>query len=210
MTALRQLRLGLDLDGVFANFNRHAAHLLREVSGRALIENCDDFLPDVWDWFPAVGYRASEIAKMWECIEKRPDFWLTLDPLAGAIETLKQVSRLHGTELWFLTRRPGATAHHQSVEWLARRAIRYPHVIIVNDIKDKGRLASALGLDVYVDDHPETLVEMEKASPTTRLVLFHAPYNAWAQRELNEKYGVHLVEGHGELRVLFRRWFGGT
>lgn len=206
---MKNLRLIFDLDGVVADFNSSAARTFAEVTGRKLID-ADPWLPPVWNWFPAVGYRAEEIAAFWREVERRPDFWLTLRTLPDAAPTIKALKCLQGVDIFFLTNRPGASAHRQSVHWLIEHGIPHPQVITVYHDDEKGEISAALKADVIVDDKPGNLLAVYKYSPKTRLVLYEAPYNQGEKDDLVMRYKAHTVDSQPALRTLVRSWFGGA
>jgi hypothetical protein len=64
-------------------------------------------------------------------------------------------------ELMFVTSRPetrGDTAQAQSYRWLAAQGYETPSVFVVHG--SRGKIASALALDVLVDDRPENCLDV--------------------------------------------------
>lgn len=184
------LHIGLDLDGVFANFNDHPdkggmAALLIETSGRNLFPK-DWKGPDTWHWWGALGYKKSEADVAWEAIRTRADFWLALNPYpdtAWALHRLSTLVSTRGVRYTFLTTRPGTSAHWQSVRWLRLHGMPEPQVIICPSSESKGVLAKALGLDAYVDDYPPNIEAVWRFSPDTAARLYAQPWNKDAQVE---------------------------
>ncbi len=162
----RMYHLGLDVDGVFANWNIAAGTMIRKASGRDLIPS--PFRdPDVWEWPAAYGYTAAEETAMWQLIMLSPNFWELIPAYHGArtcLEAIDRQQRIGKLRTTFITSRPGRTAHAQTVRWLIEHGIDAPQVCIAEDAKAKGDLASALYLDALVDDHGPNLLQVKKLS----------------------------------------------
>lgn len=180
-----QLRLGLDLDGVFADFNTAFGQLLTRTTGRDLLPPERPWLPPVWHWWKDLGYTEAEAEDAWadvrsggfwdrlESYHAKPameDFgwWLALQANAGLLTT------------YFLTTRPGVTAHAETVWWLQSQFAGkgsgfVPQVIIANDALHKGKLAQVLGLDLYFDDY---WINVGYTRGHCATYLVEQPYNA--------------------------------
>lgn len=218
-TAAHPLRLGLDLDGVFVDWNGQPgpngwgfARLLTELTGRDLFPKPGPFTPTTWSWFKALGYKPSELDKAWAHINRTPGWWLGLPPVdidnLDTAQTLTLVDRLCSAEQvlpTFLTQRPSATAHWQSVQWLVEQGLHRPQVCITSNPVDKALLCRTLRLDVLVDDYYENLDAVFLHAPDTRRVLLARPWNleSLPRQMLN---GTHIVYSQPELRALIQRW----
>lgn len=169
-------RLGLDVDGVLANFNAGFVQVLRAVSGRALCP--DDYDPVVWDWPQHVGYTDEEVSEAWEAVKAVTAFWSQLPPLPGALDFLGKVQAWTQAsptrELYFITARPGNYVKQQSEWWLRRAGITNPTVLVTGD---KAGACAALRLTHYVDDCFKNFSNFPVACPQTRAILRLATYN---------------------------------
>ena len=95
--------------------------------------------------------------RLWQHVTEIPDFWQSLSEIEpGSIARLAQLAAERRWEVIFLTKRPqtaGATAQVQSQRWLESKGFSLPSLFVVQG--SRGRIASALSLDVFVDDRPE-------------------------------------------------------
>jgi uncharacterized HAD superfamily protein len=201
-------RIGLDLDGVFADFNTTFAATLANVSGRALIP--EPWTPTVWDWPQAHGYTAKEIAAAWHAVDDDPLWWSTLTPYPQAttiLQALNQLLRAQRIAATFLIARPSPTAHWQSVDWLRRYGIDWPQVCITKHTISKGLLAKGLHLDLLVDDSVDNLLSAAELKPGILLALKTMPYNARPaiRRPLEALSGVTVCDTLGDVLTVVTR-----
>lgn len=177
----RPLVLGLDVDGVLAEFTKAFVDVLARVTGRDLRSpHWRDELAGFWDIGAQLGYRRSQVRAAWHWIENSPDFWASLPPLPAAALTLRQLAEAASRDRiipFFLTCRRSHTAHYQTVDWLQRHGYPAPTVVLAKYAFDKGRLASLLHLDLMVDDYDENITAIRRLSPTTTPVLHLQPWN---------------------------------
>lgn len=151
------MRFGIDCDGVLANFNRSYAHVLYHVTDKWLFpwtptqEPGDEHIT-VWDWDLHYGYSKIEVSTTWNYINDRPDFWSTLDELPDCKvlrDLMPELAINH--EVYFITARPGPTTKWQTEDWLIRHLdVCFTPTVLIT--KEKGPVARALELDVFVDD----------------------------------------------------------
>jgi uncharacterized HAD superfamily protein len=167
----RKRKIGIDVDGVLANFNDDYGRILVETSGRNLIPanfTIDDI--DTWHWEKKLGYTAKEVDAVWRVIDTHPFFWSALRALPGA----RHLTALNAHDVYFITSRPGVTAKQQTENWLVAHGIFRPTVLISSK---KGPVVAGLDLDFFVDDKLENCVEVEAAAPNTRVYLLDYKYN---------------------------------
>lgn len=182
---MKPLKLGLDLDGVFANFNDAFMRELIQVTGhdkRPVLPEGQTWEPSTWNWMADLGYSKTEVERTWASVDRQPLWWATLDPLQDAHHALIEISSLIGrlqVEAVFMTTRHSPTAHAQSVAWLRDRfAVRVcPQVCICANSESKGLMTKALHLDLVLDDYTPNLLASKRHSPETRVVLFDRRWN---------------------------------
>jgi hypothetical protein len=157
------LRIGCDLDGVLADMDsalaRHAAMLFGG-------DQPDAGEPDAIsaDSLPAVtlNLTARQQRLLWQHVRSVKDFWETLHEIeSGAVARLADLAAAMRWEVIFLTKRPdtdGRTAQVQSQRWLETNGFPLPSVFVVRG--SRGRIASALALDVVVDDRLENCLDV--------------------------------------------------
>jgi hypothetical protein len=180
------LRVGLDLDGVVANF-KSAFETAASEAGVPLpggdVERA------------AVDPLSSrDVKRIWEYVKRTPNWWVRLAPYEPA-----QITRLYDTarrlrwEVVFMTRRPttaGDPVQFQSQWWLEQQGFYYPAVMTVPG--SRGELANALRLDVIVDDQIHNCVDVISAS-TAKAVLLHREARDLAVEEHAVSRGIGVV-----------------
>ncbi len=169
------MRIGLDVDGCLADFNKAYIQLVKEVSGKDLFG--PNYVPTTWAYPEEVGYSAETVQAAWDTIMTNKSFWFTLEPLDGMFEFLEWIGRddhdiVH--DLYFVTSRPGAMAKLQTEAWFAQWDI--PSTVLISS--DKGLCCAALKLDVMIDDKLENISDIVLTSGCkTRPYLLDQPWN---------------------------------
>ena len=197
-------RLGLDLDGCFSDFC--TAHAL------SLIEKFGDRMPEgwmihpeiafpVWAWEYHHGYTKVEVDEVWADHMKDENFWADLPAYHTAEDSLILLNDTPDIEVIFITNRRGFGAKEGTELWLRGMGYSNPTVLLC---RDKVPLISALSLDFYLDDKPETIIELATqcardqmfvdtlgAAPSFRcnnhIYLQSAPYNMTTSMPPNVK-----------------------
>jgi hypothetical protein len=170
------MRLGFDLDGTLADLHAalaaEAARLFPNLDAAALPQSiapttapepdADGADSEDAPVFSAHTLTARQQRELWRAVCARANFWETLDEIEpGALARLYRVVRDRRWELIFLTSRPetaGDTAQLQSHRWLAAHGFPAASVFVVHG--SRGKIASALALDVVVDDRPENCLDV--------------------------------------------------
>ena len=159
------LRVGVDLDGVVADF-RSAFEAAAAEAGVAV-------RPGDVERTVADPLSSREIKRIWEHVQRTPNWWVRLQPYEPAqIARLYETSRRLKWEVVFMTRRPataGEPVQFQSQWWLEAQGFFYPAVVTVPG--SRGELANALRLDIVVDDQVHNCVDVIGASTAKALLL---------------------------------------
>ncbi len=165
--------IGVDIDGVLADFNAAFINLVIQETGRDLFPPRPFDIP-LWNYPEHYGYDQEEIAKVWGVIEHSPIFWQTLPYYPDTYDSAKYLRQQMelGHDVYFVTSRPGLTAKVQTERWLRRLALS-PTVLISSL---KGLCAKALRFDAYIDDKWENAVDAARTGTATTLL--SRPWNA--------------------------------
>jgi uncharacterized HAD superfamily protein len=172
------MRIGIDLDGVLADFNTPFIALVEKHTGIKLPAPSATY-PDVWDFHIAGGVTKAQASAMWEDI-KTSYFWAKQQPVPGALEALKLVNALaqepYFWNVYFITSRHGERAKWMAEAWLCMAGIDNPTVLIAHQ---KGGVVGGLELDAFIDDKPENIRDAYNgtADGNIHLFLVDAPYN---------------------------------
>jgi 5' nucleotidase, deoxy (Pyrimidine), cytosolic type C protein (NT5C) len=173
------LRIGFDLDGVLADMDAALLHQAHGVFGEEAVRamqqhgadepaapsndpNSPDDPADTGAPVVRLDMAPRQQQRLWQHVATIEDFWQSLDEIEpGVIARLAQMASQRRWEIIFLTKRPrtkGATAQVQSQRWLESKGFPLPSVFVVQG--SRGRIASALALDVVVDDRPENCYDV--------------------------------------------------
>ena len=175
------LRLGIDLDGVLADFvsafNALAFDLLGVQAPPA----------DCWDYMKKGGMTRRQEEQLWDHVRDSPNFWSSLQPYS---ETPRVLPRLASTThaIYFITSRRSPTAKVQSEDWLMKMGHPRPTVCISSQ---KGLLCRALRITHFLDDHTANVQQVLTDSPATSAYLLTRPWN----RPLDGVQSISTVEG---------------
>jgi hypothetical protein len=180
------MRLGFDLDGTVADLQaalaREAAALFPDIDPSTLPQSLSPAAPsdgpDAGETaevgqspaaptapdtkFSTSVLSARQQRALWSAVCAQVNFWETLAEIEpGALARLSRLVAERRWEVIFLTSRPetaGDTAQMQSHRWLTAQGFSSPSVFVVHG--SRGKIASALALDVLVDDRPENCLDV--------------------------------------------------
>lgn len=154
------MRLGVDSDGVLADFDKSLIDGYNEAFGTDLKYKQITH----WDAFEELtGWTHKQ---WWDWVVKdHPRIFLDAPPLPGALAGM-QALRARGHELCIITAKPNWAAAHM-VEWLHKHDIPYDELHITSK-------KSYVECDVYVDDGPHNLIDFK--DNTDALAIQYAPW----------------------------------
>jgi hypothetical protein len=183
------LRLGIDIDGVLADFRSAFRDTARECLRRDVLVSSGDEKATV---------DPVDIERVWNHIARSSNWWMGVRAYEPAeIAQLYALSRARKWEVCFLTKRPasaGDTVQFQTQWWLEQQGFYLPAVITVPG--SRGDLANALRLDLAIDDQFVNCAEIIGAGPTKALLMLRDPDPAIRQHAIDR--GVGVVSKLGE------------
>lgn len=160
------LRLGIDLDGVVADFNRGWTAAYNDRFGTELAPE----MVTAWD-SPLELTHFVDMQAFWEWARDHGghSVFRHLEPYPTAVDTLRGMNR-DGHDIVIITAKPD-WAVHDTLEWLADHRIPTREIHIT---EEKYRIAC----DVYLDDSPLQVPELVAKSPLGATVCrFVRPWN---------------------------------
>ena len=189
------LRLGIDIDGVLADF-RAAFRKASKVSVGHAIDDQGD---------PKASLGQREAKRVWEQIARTPNWWMTLEPYEpDQVARLYQLTRAAGWEVFFLTNRPasaGDTVQFQTQWWIERQGFYLPAVLTVPG--SRGEVANGLRLDLVIDDLIMNCVEVVSASTAKALLMMRNGDRAAEKHAIDR--GIGVVPNLAEALVVIER-----
>lgn len=179
------LRIGVDVDGVLADF-RSSFHVAAVRALRREVPNPNDSPQSVGPLAP------QDVRRVWDYIGKTQNWWMDVEPYEPEqIARLYSLTRAAGWEVFFLTKRPpsaGDSVQFQTQWWIERFGFYLPAVLTVPG--SRGDIANGLRLDLVLDDQLINCVEVVSATPTKALLMQRTPDKAARDQAIDRGIGV--------------------
>ena len=185
------LRLGFDLDGVFADLGAELGASDLELTDSESTRDHPASVPEDTATQEVAGIEApverpfetphlkGAGREVWDRVCTTENFWESLEEIEpGAVRRLAELARERKWEVIFLTSRPtteGDTVQVQSQRWLERHGFQLPSVFVTHG--SRGRIASALTLDLVVDDNPENCLDIVMESEARAILVWRGEAN---------------------------------
>jgi hypothetical protein len=176
------LRLGVDVDGVVADFRS----AFRRLAERELGRPPDDVEAEL---------SKTDVERLWRAVANVPNWWLDIpahEP--DQIARLYAEARRGRWEVFFLTSRPpsaGDSVQLQTQVWLEKQGFYLPSVL-TTPAGSRGELARSLRLDLAIDDRMVNCIEIISAS-NSKAVLITRGAQEPRLRDTAEARGVGVV-----------------
>jgi 5'(3')-deoxyribonucleotidase len=166
MAQQRRLRLGIDLDGVVADFNAGWIERYNAQFGSELLPEH----VDIWD-APTLLTHFTNMSEFWTWARTAgggASIFRVLQPYHGAIEALGRLSERDHVVI--VTTKP-RFAVHDTYEWLAEHRVPTTEVHIVDD-------KSEVACDVYLDDADHNIEALLRARPASLVCRYVRPWGS--------------------------------
>jgi len=175
---LNPLRVGIDLDGVLAQFDAPALELMRQIQPTGIADVVFDDIthPDTWGWPAKYGVTPATSREFWKRVcTSDTAFWNRLPVTSEVDMSLKRLLDGPDIQTYYVTSRPfAAIAATQS--WLDR--FGFKGTLIVVKSGTKGHVVNALGLHALIDDKMENLTDvLESCKRSCVPILLSKPWN---------------------------------
>lgn len=162
----RQFVLGVDLDGVVADFARGLKPVAAEWLGIAEQQLTDEISYGFGEWGleAAGGYDA-----LHRFAVKERELFARLPPVAGAPAALRRLDTIPEIRIRIITHRLYIHWFHkeairQTTEWLERHGIPYWDLCFMRD-------KAAVGADLYLEDSPDNIRALRATGHETIVVV---------------------------------------
>ena len=217
------MRIAFDLDGVLADLETVLSEAAQAMFAESAPPGSDspiaddpnatlqaasaDPTPDDEPVPPMVHQLSpAQQRRLWRHVLETENFWETLNETeSGVIGRLAVLALERRWEVIFVTQRPssaGDTCQLQSQRWLARHGFALPSVYVIRG--SRGKVATALDLDVVVDDRPDNCLDVVLDSRARAFLVWRgdpsapAPANA---RRLN----IEVVQSVGDCLTMLTK-----
>jgi len=177
------LRLGIDVDGVLADFRTSFRTLASKELGHRGGADVEAEL------------SKGDIERLWKAVARVANWWVALPCYEPEqIARLYELSRNGRWEVFFMTSRPpsgGDTVQLQTQVWLEQHGFFLPSVLTA-PAGARGELARSLRVDLIVDDHLVNCMEIVGASNAKVLHMARGTPDD-ARRQQAEARGIGVV-----------------
>lgn len=165
--------VGFDLDGVIADWVQGYTKYSNKRNGTPVLKTETDNIPE-FSMYPWYQPKEEFVDTFMEWV-KTPGAFVRIPDVS-----IKNTKAAYHTNRNFVTTYitarapPISDVYDQTRAWLDRRGLT-GRLFVSNN---KGRLCSDLGIDYYIDDKPENLLDIEQQSPRTNPVLMRRTYQS--------------------------------
>lgn len=162
------MKIGIDIDGVTADFVTPFLPVLREALGREV--RYEEIT--TYRFQDAFGYSDEVEAQVQAEIDRR-DLLRRLPVVPGALEAIRRFVREH--EVHFVTARPEARWGEATRDWLDSRGFLYASL----QFREERKAEASEGFDLFVEDHLNTALDL--VTQKIHVCLYDHPWNQTAK-----------------------------
>ena len=151
--------LGVDLDGVVADYYRYMRTVMAEWRG----VDASDLTAEVTWGFPEWGLRPGEYNELHRFAVTQRQLFRAMDPVDGAPQVLRELSA-EDVRIRIITHRLPIPHFHQeavqqTVQWLEHHAVPYWDLCFMQEKGD-------VGADIYIEDSEANIAKLREAEKT--------------------------------------------
>ena len=176
------MRIGLDIDGVIYKWDKTARYMLREV-----LPGSPYNVPWLKEWDQDPTWDLHQESTRWDCIKENihPEHWKWLwtegvrlglfrygHLYPGSIQAVRELATIG--EVVLITHRP-KQAVEDTLAWLSYQNLPIMGVHLLTNEENKGLVRP--GVDVFLDDKPQNILDMRAGNPKTFTYLMRRPWN---------------------------------
>jgi 5'(3')-deoxyribonucleotidase len=192
-----QFVLGIDLDGVVADFYARMREIAAEWRGVPL----DDLNRSVTYGLPEWGFVKKEYEDLHRFAVTQRNLFTSMLPIEGAPQAIRRLAELEGVRVRVITHRLFISHFHkiavgQTVEWLDANAVPYWDLCFMCD-------KELVDADVYVEDSPRNIKQLRQAE---REVIV---YSNSTNQEISDEPGGRAhdwKQAESMIRDRYHRW----
>ncbi len=168
---MKRLTVGCDMDGILVDLTTHWLEQIAKDTGvRVGLHEIDQ-----WSLHKCGALKTLPPDLIYGYLQK-PGFFRDAPPLAGAIDSLREIAADHNIVI--VSSPAGPVSAKEKYEWLAEHCPFIPvkNVILANQ-------KTLMRLDVLIDDHPQTVIEYADAWGGALVIGIGYEYNVGVQEK---------------------------
>ena len=176
------MNVGMDIDGILANFHYSFSKVANELFGSPIVEDINEVRAYRWEEW---GYPLDKKQHnaVWREIDKNTNnFWFNMKSLITPVEFSKlQIIASGGHNFFFITSRKntaGNSALYQTKKWIEKE-LKLTNFSVIPSHR-KGGILDRAEIDYFIDDLPENVIEASIEAPKCKSFLLVRHYNAYA------------------------------
>jgi len=159
------MRIGVDLDGVVANFTKDWTKYYEEEFGKKILED------DITSWGlsePLTHFKEDVDFWKWAKDINGSSIFRNLEVYEDSVETLNELSK-SGHEIVILSSKPWWSIH-DTLMWLGENKIPTKEIHFIED-------KWTVDCEVYIDDAPYQLENFKENAPEKKIIRYVRSYN---------------------------------